>query len=108
MSRPPWELLVGSSAKLDYLSTLRMYEDVPHRLQMQIEEIIESQLDDDEKDIYYMRFGQLMTIRAIATELGYTYHAYVQRKLDRIIHKVRVIVVEEFYDNERASDGSSD
>ena len=79
-----------------------MYEDVPHRLQTLLEGIIESQLDDDEKEIYYMRFGQQMTIRAIAAELGYTYHAYVQRKLDRIMAKVRLIVVEEHdYDKER-------
>lgn len=77
-----------------------MYENVPHSLQTLLEEIIESQLDDDEKEIYYMRFGQLMTIRAIAAELGYTYHAFVQRKLDRIMMKVRLIVVEEHYDDE--------
>ncbi len=72
----------------------------PHRLQKILEEIIEGQFDDDEKDIFYMRFGMHMTIRAIAVELGYTYHAYVQRKLDRIESKVRTIVVEEFYDDE--------
>ena len=95
MSRPPWETLIGSITKLDYLSTLRTYEEKPHVLQERLEEIIESQLDDDEKDIFYMRFGMHMTIRAIAAELGYTYHAYVQRKLDRIMHKVKVIVVED-------------
>ncbi len=94
MSRPVWEVLIGSITKLDYLASEYAHDDAPsHTLQEMLEQIIQTQLDDDEKEIFYMRFGMDMTIRAIAAALGYTYHAYVQRKLDRIMSKVRTIVI---------------
>ena len=86
-------MLIGSSAKLDYLASLYEQDSVPHPLQLELEDIIKTQLDDDEQEIFYMRFGEMMTVRAIAAELGYTYHSYVQRILERIEAKVRMALI---------------
>ncbi len=86
----PKEILVGDTAMLDHLAQKYSREDVlPHPLQKKIEELIETQLTDNEQEIFYLRFGERMSIRKIAEQLGYTSHQIIQVKLERIKDKIK-------------------
>lgn len=89
--RPKWEKLVGDISELDYLATLYGGDEPgpPHPLQDTVEQIITEELTDDEKEVFYMRFGEGMTIRAIAEAQGYNSHYVIQWKLESIMEKVR-------------------
>ena len=75
---------------LDHLARKHGREDAPpHPLQKKIEELIETLLTDSEQEIFYLRFGERMSIRKIAEQLGYTSHQIIQVKLERIKSKVK-------------------
>ena len=88
--RDRWEILVGGAQALDALASRFLIEESPHPLQDVIEEIIETQLTEDEQEIYYMRFGERLPIRTIARRLGYVSHQTIQVKLQRIQDKVKI------------------
>jgi len=87
--RPKWEILIGDNRKLDFLATRFQKVDQPHSLQLAVEEAIEKMLTDDEKEIFYMRFGERIPHREIAERLGYTSHQIIQSKLERIQNKIK-------------------
>ena len=87
MKRPRWEILIGDTAKLDYLHS--EVDDQPHPLQEILEAIVENELTDDEKDVFYMRYGERMSIRDIAKAQDYDSHYVIQVKLQNIKRKVR-------------------
>ncbi len=87
--RPHWEVLIGDTRKLDYLASKRDVSDAPHPMQELIEKIIDEVLDDMEKEIFYMRFGEQLPHRAIAERFGYASHQTFQRKIEVIMKKVR-------------------
>ncbi len=89
--RPTWEVLIGSSATLDHLAGLNPTTPLPpHPLQKLIEEFVATQLTDDEQELFYMRYGEQVSIRKIARALGYTSHQVIQVKLKRIEMKARL------------------
>ncbi len=84
------EILIGNDAILDSLAQKHNpQESSPHPLQEKIEEIIATQLTEDEQEIFLLRYGEGVSIRKIATQLGYTSHSIIQVKLERIKAKVK-------------------
>ncbi len=85
------ETLVGDFKLLEYLGW--KYDEVndPHPLQGVVEEAI-GQLDEDLREVFYMRYGLGMTIRAIAREQDYDGHQIIQYKLEKIESAVREAV----------------
>lgn len=71
---------------LDYLKTDEG-EASPHPLQELVEEFVDTQLTDDEKEVFYMRYGEQLPIREIARRQGYTSHQIIQVKMQRIEDK---------------------
>ena len=94
MERPRWEILIGDTNTLDYLHTEQ--EDLPHPLQEIIERIIEDELTDDEREVFYMRYGERLSIREIGRRhLGYVGNATIQAMLASIKKKVREALAED-------------
>jgi len=89
--RPKKEVLVGDAAVMDFLATKYQRDMPPSPMQELVEDAIAS-LTDQEREIYWLRFGDMLPIRAIAEELGYTSHQIIQVKLNRILQKVREYV----------------
>ena len=86
----PRENLIGDNDILDHVAQkYHRQEDLPHPLQKKIGELIESQLTDDEQEVFYLRYGERMTIRGIAERLGYSSHQVIQAKIERIQHKIK-------------------
>lgn len=85
--RPSWEILVGSTKLLDYLATT--YRPQPHPLQDLVREVIAEELDEEEYEIFFLRFGEQLPIRTIAEMMEYKGHRKVQTKLENILKKVR-------------------
>jgi len=88
MSRPRWEILVGSAAKLDYLMQDPHTDEPPHPLQEVVEDVIAS-CTEREREVFLLRYGDEYSIRQIAEVLGYNSHQVVQVILDNIKEKVR-------------------
>lgn len=88
MTRPPWEILIGNRDTLDYLATKFQRNTKPHPLQELVEEALNCMLTEDEEEVYYLRYGEGLSIRAIARALGYTSHQVIQVKLQRIHDKI--------------------
>ncbi len=89
MSRPRWEILIGNDEIMDMLADQSDTPAPPHPLQELVEEAVETQLTEDEQEIFWMRFGDKLSIRAIAYALGYTSHQIIQVRLERIKRKVK-------------------
>lgn len=62
----------------------------PH--QEAVENVIDKVLTDLEQQVFYMRYGMQMSIRAIAKELGYPAHRKIQVVLENIKQKVRATI----------------
>ena len=88
MRRPYWEQLVGDYHFLDYLNN-EPQDELRHPMQELMEELVDTLLDDDEKQVFYMRFGERIPHRTIADEMGYKWHRQVQRIEERIVKKIR-------------------
>lgn len=89
MSRPRWEILVGDTRTLDYLASKHSAEDQTHPLQELVEEVLETEFTEKEREVFYLRFGERYSIREIADALGYNSHQVIQVIIDRIKQKVR-------------------
>ncbi len=63
----------------------------PHPLQEIVEEAISS-LSAMHQEIFFMRFGEELPIRTIASNLGYSSHQIIQAKIARILKEVREYV----------------
>jgi DNA-directed RNA polymerase specialized sigma subunit len=87
--RPRKEVLVGDQSMLDYLARKHQTDIEPHPLQERIEAAVSSMLTEDEQEIFWLRYGENLPIRAIATALGYTSHQIIQVKIARINQKVK-------------------
>jgi DNA-directed RNA polymerase specialized sigma subunit len=96
--RPRKEVLVGDALVLDFLSTKFQKTVAKHPLQNLVEEAVENMLTGDEQEIFWLRYGEGLPIRAIAIALGYTSHQIIQVKIARINAKVK-----EYLDNERTA-----
>ncbi len=86
---PRREVLVGDMRILDFLATKHQTGASPHPLQEVVETAVISMLTEDEQEIFWMRYGENLPIRAIATALGYTSHQIIQVKIERVNRKVR-------------------
>lgn len=89
MSKPQWEVLVGDAGLLDFLARDEHAAADPHPLQEVLETIIEDELTDEEKQVFYLRFGEQLSFRELAERMGYDSHMTFQVKVARIIDKVR-------------------
>ena len=87
--RPRKEVLIGDMNILDFLATKHQTDTEPHPLQELLETAVTCMLTEDEQEIFWMRYGESLPIRAIATALGYTSHWIIQVKLERIKAKVK-------------------
>lgn len=88
MTKHRKEILVGNTRTLDWL--LKDYRPLPrHPMQRLVEDAIDNTLDDDELEVFYLRFGEKMSIRQVARELGYASHRVIQIKLEQIMEKVK-------------------
>lgn len=87
MNRRSQETLIGDPALFDFLAGPEL-EACPHPLQRKVEELIQLVLTDEEREVYYLRFGQNMPLREIAELLGYKWHSTIQNIERRIIRKV--------------------
>ena len=86
--RPKLEILIGSDYILEALG--REYDrgiTQPHPLQEKLEEIVEG-LTEMERELFYMRFGEQLSIRQIARRFGYASHQTFQLKIDALLRKV--------------------
>lgn len=83
------EILIGDNSLFDYVIHQQdAVHDRPHPLQEIVEEAIDA-LDEDLQAVFYMRYGQHMTIRAIARAQDYDGHQIIQHKLQKIEDHVR-------------------
>lgn len=89
MKTPREEILVGKQHLLDWLASKDPDYDLPHPLQELVERAVWTQLTEDEREIFQLRYGEGLAIRKVAEELGYTSHRIIQIKLERIERKVR-------------------
>ena len=87
MNRHRREVLVGDPAVLDHLATVNAVPREEHPLQQRLEEIVES-LTPTEQELYRMKFGDQLSYREIAAQLGYTSHLIIQQRIARILKKV--------------------
>jgi DNA-directed RNA polymerase specialized sigma24 family protein len=86
------EILIGETSVLDFLAHQAAGEDSqPHPLQEVVEEAL-ALLTEDLRDVFYMRYGLGMTIRAIAREQEYDGHQIIQYKLEKVHEAVRSAV----------------
>jgi DNA-directed RNA polymerase specialized sigma subunit len=92
--RPRWETLIGDDSILEFLASKQEPGD-EHPLQRRVEEIIETHLTEDEKTLFYMRFGERLPHRTIARQLGYDSHMTFQVKIQAIMDKVRKALEED-------------
>ena len=83
------EVLIGDVRTLDFLATENQKDVVPHPLQELVETAVTSMLTEDEQEIFWLRYGETLPIRTIATRLGYKSHEIVQVKIARINRKVK-------------------
>ena len=91
--RPAWEVLIGSARKLDWLADPEPHSE--HPLQQLLEEFVETELDEQEREVFYMRFGEQRPIRYISHELwGYLNIKGVQDILESIEEKAREFIDE--------------
>ena len=74
---------------LDFLATKHHAGVEPHPLQQLVETAVTAMLTEDEQEIFWMRYGENLPIRAIATALGYTSHQIIQVKIERVNRKVK-------------------
>jgi len=74
---------------LDFLATKHSTNVEPHPLQKLVETAVTAMLTEDEQEIFWMRYGENLPIRAIATALGYTSHQIIQVKIERVNRKVK-------------------
>lgn len=73
----------------DLFNSARIYDDMgDHELQGEVERLIEELLTDEERDVFYYRFGMRMPHRAIAKELGYRSQRSIQIIEQRIIDRI--------------------
>ena len=72
---------------LDHLATLHQVESEEHPLQARLEEIVAS-LTADEQELFYLKFGENLSYREIAKQLGYSSHLNLQQRVARIVKKV--------------------
>lgn len=86
--KPQWEILVGDEILALFASQDEQHEQ--HPLQEILEEFINTQLDDYDRELFYMRFGEQLPIRTIARRLGYNSHMVIQVQLQRIVDKARL------------------
>jgi DNA-directed RNA polymerase specialized sigma subunit len=80
---------------LEHLAYLHSGRADPHPLQIRLEEVIEEVLDDYEKEIFYLRFGEQLSFRHIARHMGYSSHQTFQLKVEKILEKVKVALATE-------------
>jgi hypothetical protein len=60
----------------------------PHSLQDVVEEIVEG-MPDALRELYHLRFGNRLSIRAIAREQGFKSHYVVQYRLEKLLAYVK-------------------
>lgn len=87
--RPRKEVLIGDPLVLDFLAAKHQKDTEPHPLQELLETAVTSMLTENEQEIFWLRYGESLPIRAIATALGYTSHQIIQVRLARIQQKVK-------------------
>ena len=85
-------ILIGEPRKLDWFAEPQ--PELPHPLQELLEEFVETQLTEDEKELFYLRYGDQLSIRKIASKLGYNSHQVIQIQLERIETKARLFLKE--------------
>ncbi len=83
------EILIGDDKALDALATSHRVERTEHKLQEELEEIVEKILTPKEQELFYMRFGEQLPYREIARRMGYASHRTFQLQINTIIKKVR-------------------
>jgi DNA-directed RNA polymerase specialized sigma subunit len=89
MNRPAWEILVGNPKKLDYLASIQdEKQQQQHPLQEIIEDIIDSVLTEHEREVFHLRFGELLSFREMAERMGYDSHMTFQYQVEKIMKKV--------------------
>lgn len=92
--RPAWEVLVGSMGFLENMAE-QPEEHPEHPMQKVLEEFIDT-LSFDEQELFYLRFGEQVSIRKIARMYGYNSHLVIQIKIKRIVEKARKFLGEYF------------
>ena len=92
--KPRWEILVGDDNVLDFLASKNEPAD-EHPLQRRVEQIIEEVLTDDERELFFMRFGERLPHRTIARKLGYKSHQTFQLKIQAIMDKIKKTLKED-------------
>lgn len=80
---------MGDTRKLDYLAQQQSQgSSDPHPLQELVEELVQSELTEKERTVFYMRFGERAPHREIARRMGYRSHRVIQVLEERIIKKI--------------------
>jgi RNA polymerase sigma factor (sigma-70 family) len=74
---------------LDYLASKAPEEQQSeHPLQRRLEEIIETELTEHEREIFHLRFGEMLSFREIADVMGYDSHQTFHYQVEKIMRKV--------------------
>jgi RNA polymerase sigma factor (sigma-70 family) len=58
-------------------------------LQETVEDIIENELTEEERELFHLKFGERMSYRDIAKRYGYSSHMLFQVRVEKIVDKVR-------------------
>lgn len=91
-----YEVLIGETRILDYLSQQRDDHEIgEHPWVELVAEAVETLLTDSEVEVFYLRYGENLSIRKIASRLGYNSHRIIQIKLERISKKVKEYVLQQ-------------
>lgn len=64
-----------------------------------MELIIDEDLTDADRELYYMRFGEGIPIRTIAIRQGYEGHQIIQYKLEKLYQKIIKALLARGYDS---------
>lgn len=78
---------MGDPRILDALAKDQYEEE--HPLQRIVEEIVDNDLTVREREVFFLRFGENLSIREIAEMLEYKSHWVIQRMIAKIEEKVR-------------------
>ena len=77
---------------MEHLANEHDKERLEHPLQRLLEDIVEDVLTELEVELFYMRFGEGLSYREIAKQMGYSSHQTFQLKINAIMKKVREAV----------------
>lgn len=84
-----YETPIGNIELLEALLVQSEVEETgEHPHQQKVEELVDRLFTEQEKEIYYLKYGEQLSFRQIAERLGYRSHSVAQKRVASIKKKI--------------------